>query len=33
MTKEEIEGDYQKETGNVIVERFKELNPYTFRES
>ena len=27
MTKEEIEGDYEKETGNVIVERFKELNP------
>lgn len=27
MTKEEIEGEYEKETGNVIVERFKGLNP------
>jgi L-ribulose-5-phosphate 4-epimerase len=27
MTKEEIEGDYEKETGNVIVERFKGINP------
>ncbi|MDH6306134.1 L-ribulose-5-phosphate 4-epimerase [Parabacteroides sp. PF5-5] len=27
MTKEEIEGEYEKETGNVIVERFKNLNP------
>ena len=27
MTKAEIEGEYEKETGNVIVERFKELNP------
>ncbi|MGE0020220.1 MAG: L-ribulose-5-phosphate 4-epimerase [Draconibacterium sp.] len=27
MTKAEIEGEYEKETGNVIVERFKDLNP------
>ncbi|MFC7681421.1 L-ribulose-5-phosphate 4-epimerase [Paenibacillus sp. GCM10028914] len=27
MTKEEIEGDYELETGNVIVERFTELDP------
>lgn len=27
MTREEVEGDYEKETGNVIVERFRELNP------
>jgi len=27
MTKAEIEGDYELETGNVIVERFKGLNP------
>jgi L-ribulose-5-phosphate 4-epimerase len=27
MTKAEIESDYEKETGNVIVERFKSLNP------
>ncbi len=27
MTKAEIEGEYEKETGNVIVERFKGLNP------
>lgn len=27
MTKEEVEGDYEKETGNVIVERFKNINP------
>ena len=27
MTKEEVEGEYEKETGNVIVERFKEINP------
>jgi len=27
MTKKEVEGDYEKETGNVIVERFKEINP------
>jgi len=27
MTKEEIEGDYEKETGNVIVETFANLNP------
>jgi len=27
MTKAEIEGEYECETGNVIVERFKELNP------
>jgi len=27
MTKVEIAGEYEKETGNVIVERFKDLNP------
>ncbi len=27
MTKEEIEGDYEKETGNVIVETFANINP------
>lgn len=27
MTKEEVEGEYEKETGNVIVERFKDINP------
>jgi len=27
MTKEEIEGEYELETGRVIVERFKGLNP------
>jgi L-ribulose-5-phosphate 4-epimerase len=27
MTKEEIEGDYELQTGNVIVERFANLNP------
>lgn len=27
MTKDEVEGDYEKETGNVIVERFKNINP------
>lgn len=27
MTFDEIEGDYELETGKVIVERFKELNP------
>ena len=27
MTKEEVEGEYELETGRVIVERFKELNP------
>jgi L-ribulose-5-phosphate 4-epimerase len=27
MTQAEIEGGYEWETGNVIVERFKELNP------
>ena len=27
MTRQEIEGEYEKETGNVIVERFKNLNP------
>ncbi len=27
MTRAEIEGDYEKETGKVIVERFKNLNP------
>ncbi|MGY0374272.1 L-ribulose-5-phosphate 4-epimerase [Clostridium sp. JNZ J1-5] len=26
MTKEEVEGEYELQTGNVIVERFKELN-------
>lgn len=27
MTQDEIEGEYEKETGNVIVERFDGLNP------
>ena len=27
MTKKEVEGDYELETGNVIIERFKDLNP------
>lgn len=27
LTNEEIEGAYEEETGNVIVERFKELDP------
>ncbi|WP_029902789.1 L-ribulose-5-phosphate 4-epimerase [Prevotella sp. 10(H)] len=27
MTREEIEGMYERETGNVIVERFEALNP------
>lgn len=27
MTRAEIEGEYEKETGKVIVERFKNLNP------
>lgn len=27
MTREEVEGDYEKETGNVIVRRFTSLNP------
>jgi len=27
MTAEEVKGQYEHETGNVIVERFKELNP------
>jgi L-ribulose-5-phosphate 4-epimerase len=27
MTKEEIESAYEWETGNVIVERFKDLSP------
>lgn len=27
MTRVEIEGEYEKETGKVIVERFKNLNP------
>lgn len=27
MTKEEVEGDYELETGNVIVEAFRDLNP------
>ncbi len=27
MTQAEIEGEYEKETGTVIIERFKDLNP------
>ncbi len=27
MTEEEIKGEYEKETGNVIVETFKDINP------
>ena len=27
MTKDEVFGEYEKETGNVIVERFKGMNP------
>lgn len=27
MTREEVEGEYEKETGKVIVKRFEELNP------
>jgi L-ribulose-5-phosphate 4-epimerase len=27
MTREEINSDYEKETGNVIVERFRNINP------
>jgi L-ribulose-5-phosphate 4-epimerase len=27
MTEKEIEGDYELETGNVIIERFKDLDP------
>lgn len=27
MTEEEVKGEYELETGNVIVERFKDLNP------
>ena len=27
MTQQEIEGEYEKETGNVIVERFQQINP------
>ena len=27
MTKKEVEEDYELETGNVIIERFKDLNP------
>lgn len=27
MTQDEVEGEYEKETGNVIVNRFEELNP------
>ena len=27
MTKEEIDGEYEKETGTVIIERFKGINP------
>lgn len=30
MTPEEINGDYEWETGNVIVERFADLNPMDF---
>lgn len=27
MTQQEVEGEYEKETGNVIIERFQGLNP------
>ena len=27
MTKEEVEGEYELETGNVIVKRFEGINP------
>lgn len=27
MTQQEVEGEYEKETGTVIIERFKEINP------
>lgn len=27
MTVQEVEGDYELETGNVIVKRFEKLNP------
>lgn len=27
MTKQEVDGEYERETGNVIVERFTDLNP------
>lgn len=27
MTREEVEGEYEKDTGTVIVERFSQLNP------
>ncbi|NLZ95035.1 MAG: L-ribulose-5-phosphate 4-epimerase [Bacteroidales bacterium] len=27
MTQQEVEGEYEKETGNIIVKRFEELNP------
>ncbi|MCD7931629.1 MAG: L-ribulose-5-phosphate 4-epimerase [Tannerellaceae bacterium] len=27
MTQQEVEGEYEKETGNVIVERFQGINP------
>ena len=27
MTEEEVKGAYEQETGNVIVKRFKNLNP------
>lgn len=27
MTQQEVEGEYEKETGNVIVKRFKNINP------
>jgi L-ribulose-5-phosphate 4-epimerase len=30
MTPKEIKGDYEVETGNVIVERFRELEPLAF---
>lgn len=29
MTYEEISGEYEKETGNVIVETFKDIDPMT----
>ena len=27
MTEEEVKGDYELETGNVIIKRFKDINP------
>ena len=27
MKTQEVEGEYEKETGNVIIERFKNINP------